>query len=226
MFKFTPVIDGETSLFYYQPNFLEKHEYTILKEWLDSKEFINGQCISGKQIPRQQLWYQKDLNYFCKKWRYEYDRWKAHPYEEVLTNIQKKIQDFAKNIHNICDDQLIQIPEINSCLLNKYRTGDDSIRPHRDTPDSFGIYPTIIGLSVGSSRPFSVKKIDYNPSNITSLKHDDNTELNMDITLEDNSIFIMAGASQKYFTHEIPKCSTQDTRYSLTFREYIDGYVH
>lgn len=222
MFTFTPVIDGEISLFYYQPNFLEKHEYTILKNWLDSKEFIDGMCISGKAIPRQQLWFQKDLNYFCKKWRYEYDRWKAHKYEEVLTNIQNKIQDYAQNIENICDDPLIQKPVINSCLINKYRNGQDSIRPHRDTPESFGIYPTIIGLSLGSSRRFSVKKIDYDPSNITSLKHDDNTELNMDITLEDNSIFIMAGASQKYFTHSIDKCSTQDIRYSLTFREYIN----
>ena len=40
MFKFTPVIDGEISLFYYKPNFLEKHEYDILKMWLDNKQFI------------------------------------------------------------------------------------------------------------------------------------------------------------------------------------------
>ena len=37
-----------------------------------------------------------------------------------------------------------------------------------------------------------------------------------------DSLFIMAGASQKYFTHEIPKCDSNDTRYSLTFREFKD----
>ena len=54
-------------------------------------------------------------------------------------------------------DSLIQIPKINSCLVNKYRNGDDSIRPHRDTPDSFGFYPSIIGLSLGSSKVFNKK---------------------------------------------------------------------
>jgi alkylated DNA repair dioxygenase AlkB len=222
MLKFTPVIDGETALFYYKPNFLDAIEYTELKSWLDSKQFVDGLCISGKRIPRQQLWYQNDGQYFCKTWRYQYDRWKSNPYEDCLTKIQNKINDFAKTIRTIQNDELIQIPNINSCLINKYSDGNDSIRPHRDTPDSFGIYPTIIGLSVGSSRRFVIRKIDYDPSNITSLKPDDNTELNMEITLEPNSIVIMAGASQKYFTHEVPKCDVKDTRYSLTFREYLD----
>ena len=31
MLKFTPVIDGETTLFYYKPNFLSNEEYTDLK---------------------------------------------------------------------------------------------------------------------------------------------------------------------------------------------------
>lgn len=221
MLKFTPVINGESSLFYYKPNFLNETEYSELKNWLDSKKFIDGMCISGKRIPRQQLWYQQDNQYFCKKWRYEYDRWKSNTYEDSLIKIQNKINEFSKSIRNIHNNDLIQIPKINSCLINKYRNGEDSIRPHRDTPDSFGIYPTIIGLSLGSQRIFSIKKIDYDPSNISSLKHDDNTELNMDITLEDNSIFIMAGASQKYFTHEIPKCDCDKLRYSLTFREYM-----
>jgi len=222
MLTFTPVIDGETALFYYKPNFLNDSEYIELKQWLDSKTFVDGLCISGKRIPRQQLWFQTESNYFCKKWRYQYERWTSNPYEDTLTKIQNKINDFAKTIKTIHNNDIIQIPNINSCLINKYRDGGDSIRPHRDTPDSFGIYPTIIGLSIGSPRKFTIKKIDYDPSNITSLRHDDNTELNMDITLEDNSIFIMAGASQKYFTHEIPKCDVQDLRYSLTFREYID----
>jgi alkylated DNA repair dioxygenase AlkB len=221
MLKFTPVIDGETTLFYYKPNFLSNDEYTDLKNWLDSKTFIEGLCISGKSIPRLQLWYQENGEYFCKKWRYEYDRWKSQKYEEVLTKIQNKVQEFASHIRNIEDDELIQIPKVNSCLINKYRNGKDSIRPHRDTPDSFGEYPTIIGLSIGSKRIISLKKICYDPDNVTSLKNDPDTELNLDVELEDNSIFVMSGASQKYFTHEIPKCHTDDVRYSLTFREYI-----
>ena len=46
----------------------------------------------------------------------------------------------------------INNPIINSCLINKYRNSKDYISPHRDTNISFGEYPTIAGLSIGSER--------------------------------------------------------------------------
>lgn len=214
-------IDGEKSLFYYHPNFLNSQEYNSLKKWLETKQFITGECVIGKEIPRSQLWFQKTGEYFCKKWIHKYDRWYSNPYEETLLKIQNNISIFSNNIKNILDDDLIQIPNINSCLINKYRKSSDKIKPHRDTIDSFGIYPTIIGLSIGAERNILVKKINYNPNHINSLKHDLDTTLNIDLTLEDNSLFIMAGASQKYFTHEIPEHYNNSVRYSLTFREFI-----
>ena len=39
--------------------------------------------------------------------------------------------------------------------------------------------------------------------------------------LEPGSLFIMAGDSQKYFTHGVPRDNSKNTRYSLTFRECI-----
>lgn len=219
--KVVYTLNEEKSLFYYKKNFLDQYEYKIIKDWLESKKFCDGFCVSGKKIPRQQLWYQENGEYFCKKWINKYERWESNPYEEDLLNIQKKIQDFANNLHTIENDILIQVPHLNSCLINKYRDGKDSIKPHRDTCDSFGYYPTVLGLSIGEERTISIKKINYDPMNINSLKHDSNTDLNLDIKLEDNSLFIMAGASQKYFTHEIPKYSNNNVRYSLTFREYI-----
>jgi alkylated DNA repair dioxygenase AlkB len=214
-------INGEKSLFYYYPNFLNSSEYIFLKEWLETKKFITGECIIGKKIPRAQLWFQENGEYFCNNWQYKYDRWYSNPYEEILLKIQDKIANFSNNIKTILDDDLIQVPNINSCLINKYRSGKDKIKPHRDTIDSFGVYPTIIGLSIGAERNILVKKRDYNPEHINSLKHDPDTKLNIDLTLEDNSLFIMAGASQKYFTHEIPEHTNNDIRYSLTFREFI-----
>jgi len=215
-------INGEKSLFYYQNNFLTSEEYGLLSSWLNTKKFLSGNCISGKKIPRQQLWFQEKGDYFCKKWMFKYDRWSSNSYEEELTKIQNKVIEFTESINtNILDNSLVQIPNINSCLINKYRTGSDSINPHRDTSDSFGIYPTIIGLSIGSERNMVIKKINYNSVNINSLKYDSDTTLNLDVTLQDNSLFLMAGASQKYFTHEIPKSDNNDVRYSLTFREYI-----
>ena len=66
-----------------------------------------------------------------------------------------------------------------------------------------------------------IKKIDYNPDNLNSLKHDKNDHMNIDINLEHNSLLIMSGASQKYFTHEIPVSNTNFSRVSFTFRKHI-----
>ena len=105
-------------------------------------------------------------------------------------------------------------------MVNKYRDGNDSIKPHRDTPDSFGEYPTISGLSIGGKRKIVFRKIDYDLKNYNSMKKDKTSEVDFEMELEDNSLFIMGGASQKYYSHEIPKSESKETRYSLTFREF------
>ena len=42
------------------------------------------------------------------------------------------------------------------------------------------------------------------------------------IELEPNSMFVMSGASQKYFSHELLKSDVKGVRWSLTFRKYLD----
>ena len=37
------------------------------------------------------------------------------------------------------------------------------------------------------------------------MKKDKSSEVDFEMELEDNSLFIMGGASQKYYSHEIPK---------------------
>ncbi len=215
-----PKIQDEISFICYYPNFLNSKDKDSLISWLDNKDYKEGKCISGKEIPRLQLWYQQQNKYFCEKWKYRYDRWKSNSYDSLLSNIQNKVNmETNQIIDEYCPN--IYKPKINSCLINKYRNGDDSIKPHRDTPDSFGEYPTISGLSIGGKRTIVFKKIDYNLKNYNSMKTDRYSDMDFEIELEDNSLFIMGGASQKYYSHEIPKSKTPDTRYSLTFREFI-----
>ena len=114
----------------------------------------------------------------------------------------------------------MEIPNINSCLINKYRDGNDSIRAHRDTYLSFGEIPVIIGISVGDSRILRVRKL-HNPGVFKSLKVERDTDETIDFVLENNSVFVMAGYSQIYFSHEVPKMENKGVRYSLTFREYL-----
>ena len=58
---------------------------------------------------------------------------------------------------------------------------------------------------LGATRTISVKKIANESYDTNSLKHDSNDCYNLNVELEDNSLFIMAGFIKKYFTHEILK---------------------
>ena len=215
---YTPIIDGEKSIFLYQNNILSPSLLNNLKHFLEDQTYINGYCISGKEIPRQQLWFQKDGKYFCDKWKNRYARWESkNDYPALFEDINKEI---CTKVIEILKKHGIEYPNINSCLINKYRDGNDSIRAHRDTPLSFGHTPVVLGVSIGDSRLFRVRRLD-NPDSFKSLKVSKESSENIDFMLEDNSLFIMAGYSQKYFSHEIPKMENKGVRYSLTLREFI-----
>jgi alkylated DNA repair dioxygenase AlkB len=128
--------------------------------------------------------------------------------DDDITGLIDKIQKFIINNNEINNN--IQIPLINSCLINKYPQGENFIAPHRDSTLSFGLEPTIIGLSIGQTRHINFERIDKNK------KH-----MNFSFKLESNSIFIMGGASQVHYYHSINKEVCENVRYSLTFREFI-----
>lgn len=194
-------INDELAKFIYLDNILDSNELTKLEQYLDSLEFRSGKLGKSKEIPRQQLWFHQNQKYFCDEWRFKYPRWESNTYSTILQDIQNKINDIT---NKYVSEEII----FNSCLINKYRDGTDSIKPHRDTPISFGEYPIISGLSLKSSRKIVIKCIEEDIEQI-------------EFELEPNSLFIMAGASQKYFTHEIPKNNSKLERYSLTFRKHL-----
>jgi len=211
-------VNEEFALFKYIPDIISADESEQIRHWLDSQQFKDGNCISGKKIPRQQLWFQENGRYFCEDWKYRYERWTSLEYPTILKTLQKNMNDKVSDI--LKGTIHVDIPKLNSILINKYRDGNDSIRPHRDTAQSFGDTPTILILSIGEPREMVIKKVIYDQENMASLKEDRESYLELRYTLEPNSLFIMGGASQKYFTHEIPKCDTSNLRYSLTLREY------
>ena len=225
--KVIPEKDGNTVFIYIQ-NFLKKEESKMYQNWLNKMEdFKDNMNYNKTQLIRQQKWYQMENEYFCPKWERRYDRWKSHEYDDILIQLQEKIQNYINKIVKklfLTKNVSIQNPKINSCLFNKYKTGKDRIRAHRDTEKSFGEKPTIIGLSLGGEREIKFVRImnTLNDKNIHIYKKDkENKHLNFKQKLEDGSLFIMAGCSQKYFTHEIPQCNSKDKRYSATFREWI-----
>jgi alkylated DNA repair dioxygenase AlkB len=210
----------QNSVFCYMPNVISQEYQVELLKWLDGiKDLQDVQARSGSKRSRLQKWIQADQSYFCKSWNTRYERWTSFKYDNTLIEmqnmVQKKVTDFEK--YNI------KTPKINSCLINKYRDGNDFIKAHQDTKLSFGKEPTIIGISLGSSRKICFKRVIYNPtSNYTPKLDRENQDKNFEYTLESGSMFIMAGSSQRYYTHEIPKCDVSGVRYSLTFREFLN----
>jgi alkylated DNA repair dioxygenase AlkB len=110
-----------------------------------------------------------------------------------------------KKIRRRLEDKLgVQFP---ICLLNFYRNGNDYISPHSDDETELGPTPTIASISVGAERKLVLQHI---PSK--KMK---------EIILPNGSLFLMAGRTQQFFKHGVPKDKEcLKSRVNLTFRTY------
>ncbi|HEU0136553.1 MAG TPA: alpha-ketoglutarate-dependent dioxygenase AlkB [Flavobacterium sp.] len=96
----------------------------------------------------------------------------------------------------------------NSVLLNLYRNGSDGVGWHSDRTDNFGQNQIIASVSFGQTRPFR-------------LRHKfDKVQPVVEIPLHHGSLLLMAGTTQSFWEHHIPK-SAKDMlpRINLTFRQ-------
>jgi len=94
----------------------------------------------------------------------------------------------------------------NSVLLNRYRTGKDSVAWHSDDEKEFGENPIIASVSFGSTRTFQ-------------LKHKKRKDQKASVELSHGSLLIMRGATQHNWVHQIPKTAKDVAeRVNLTFR--------
>lgn len=99
--------------------------------------------------------------------------------------------------------------EFNSCLLNYYRDGNDSIGLHADDEPALGENPIITTLSFGASRIMEFHHNDGGPVHSVFMRHGD--------------MLVMRGDTQKNWKHTIKKDGKcKDPRISLTFR-YINS---
>jgi alkylated DNA repair dioxygenase AlkB len=177
--------------------------FEIIKQYLNKiNDWKIGNKSDGNEIKRLQKWYHIDNKFFSEQWKKRPERWVSCDYDNFLLNLQKEIQEWVNK------EEDIPHVNINSLLINKYRNGNDYIKKHIDSDYSFGLYPTIINMSIGESR------------DIIFTEKETKNELN--INLPDKSIIIMKNKSQIKYLHEIPKTDKNlNKRYSLTWREHI-----
>lgn len=96
----------------------------------------------------------------------------------------------------------------NSCLLNLYHDGNEGMGWHSDAEKDLKENGTIASLSLGAERKFY-------------FRHKQSKE-RIDLTLENGSLLLMRGTTQKYWLHQLPK-SKKITRgrINLTFRTIV-----
>lgn len=206
--------DNKKSIIQYYEDVLDNtQQMKLLNIFSEMNDFVQDE-----QVPRTQKWYDVNNRYFCEQWKKRYPRWESFKYTNDVIKLQNYIQQFINT--NLSND--LYSPVINSCLINKYRNGNDSISAHRDTNIAFGPTPTIVNLSIGETRSIIFKRIKYDENNLKKIQLDPlKQHENFEIQLKSGSIMIMGGETQKYFSHEIAKDDSTNCRYSFTFREKL-----
>ncbi|RKP44630.1 alpha-ketoglutarate-dependent dioxygenase AlkB family protein [Trinickia fusca] len=93
----------------------------------------------------------------------------------------------------------------NSVLLNRYRSGDDSMGWHADRERELGPEPIIASVSLGATRRFDLR---HNESGVMRR-----------FELTSGSLLVMRGRTQALWRHRVPKAvGLVGERINLTFR--------
>jgi len=93
----------------------------------------------------------------------------------------------------------------NSCLLNLYHNGGEGMGWHSDDEREIVRDSAIASLSFGAERRFV-------------FRHKETKE-KVELVLENGSLLVMKGETQRFWQHQLPKAArVKTTRINLTFR--------
>ncbi|MEO8612264.1 MAG: alpha-ketoglutarate-dependent dioxygenase AlkB [Chloroflexota bacterium] len=147
--------------------------------------------FGGKAVPLPRLtaWY-GDAG---KTYRYSGITVEPIPWTPLLLTIKTRVESAANTTFN-------------SVLLNFYRGERDSVAWHSDDEPELGKNPVIASVSFGATRKFQ-------------FKHKTNPDLRTAVDLTPGSLLLMAGTTQHFWKHQIPKTTKPTSaRINLTFR--------
>lgn len=134
----------------------------------------------------------------------------AEEYEYTYSKITRKARLWTPELVEL--KELIEEVtgrEFNSCLLNLYHSGEEGMSWHSDAEAELGKEPAIASLSLGAERKFL-------------LKHK-RTKEKISLPLQNGSLLLMAGQTQKNWLHSLPKTKkVQAPRINLTFRKIVN----
>lgn len=151
--------------------------------------------LYGKEIdlPRKTAWY-GDRD---KSYTFSGIHLDPEPWTPSLLEVKQRIEEVAE-------------VQFNSVLLNLYRHGSDGISWHTDAEPELGENPVIGSVSFGGTRRFM-------------FRHRQDQDLKVEVELTHGSFLLMAGETQHFWQHQIPKTSRKvEPRINLTFRVIVD----
>ncbi len=169
-----------------EPSFLDvKFAWSCFEEIQAMTPWQQQRGVFGHPQPRLTAAYGDDgLTY-----RYSGTDNPALPWTRTLLEIKARIEAVAGRY--------------NFCLLNRYRSGADSVGWHAD--DERGLGNIIGSLSLGATRTFRIR---HNASRATRS-----------FEVAHGTLIVMAGTMQQFWQHEVPITTAQvGERINLTFR--------
>lgn len=189
-------VDGDVR---YYPGFLSSVEArSYFDAFLTNIPWKQDELVMfGKSITtaRKVAWY-GDMPF-----RYTYSRAtkESLPWTDELASLKRKLAAYSHLTFN-------------SCLLNLYHHGGEGMGYHSDDEAELGPNPIIASISLGATRPFS-------------LKHKQSKETRK-VVLEPGSLLLMQGSTQHHWVHSLPKTTkVKGPRISLTFRTFISSQL-
>lgn len=185
----TKIQNGEYLFF---PDFFSNSESDLFLQKLKDEIKWKQESMNmyGKQVdfPRLTAWYGDNYK------PYSFSGITLQPkiWTKELLGIKAKIEPLA----NV---------QFNSVLLNRYRSGNDSISWHTDAEKELGQNPVIASVNFGATRKFQLRHI--------------RTKEKIEIELTHGSLLVMQGELQHFWQHQVPKTSKiVNERINLTFR--------
>lgn len=237
--------DGHVSILIHVPRYMyanNKSAAIAVHEMLKNQEWPQQRVkvMMGHVMPRDVVWYQKEqVPYVFSRKRFEAQPKWPQPLVDLCDYLNQDLNELTKPLQSLYSSSFQPIC-LNSVLLNRYVTQNDSISPHADNEPLFGKYPTIVSLSCGATRTFKVsrkspkifdKELKFAkhllPAAVTMSANPSKTKTTTySYTLRDGDLFIMAGATQDYWHHRIDKELTfrgnaNTLRYNMTWRNVV-----
>ena len=184
--------DGET--LYYGVVFSREHCDFYYNNLLNEIPWENDQAIIfGKHyITKRKVAWFGDRQF---SYTYSGITKRAHLWTKELLRLKSIVEELSSETYN-------------SCLLNLYHNGSEGMAWHSDNEKTLQENGAIASVTLGAVRKFS-------------LKHKESKQ-RIDINLENGSLLVMKGSTQKHWLHRLPPTKkVQTPRINLTFRTII-----